>query len=115
MKRLIINRSTWYRGQGGDFSKLLKQDDGKMCCLGFYLKSVGIEEDALLDQADPSSILDYETEGKIPEWLLSGKDNSRLTLDLVGANDDQRTTEADREMVVKKLFAQAGVKVVFED
>lgn len=38
MKKVVVDRSKWLRGEGALNSFLLRESDGKMCCLGFVLK-----------------------------------------------------------------------------
>jgi len=117
MKKLVIKRSSWLRGEGGDTSTLFRPRDGKMCCLGFYLRDQGIEEDELIDMPDPQSLnCDLlEAGGEIPDWLLSGKDNSALVVELISINDLIGDPEETREAEIKEAFARADVEVTFED
>lgn len=111
---LTVDKSIWLRGEGSSSSALLRESDGKMCCLGVYLHACGVTKELLKSQLRPS---DVNTE--IPAWLLTkpgGKYNrtSPLARALIQANDDHFYTQAQRERKIKKLFAQAGVKVIFK-
>ena len=136
MEELFINRQDWIRGDQryGMFSALLRASDQKMCCLGFYLRSCGIEE--MADYSSPGHLHSNYTDEQrasnpIPEWLLQSasnftfdrnesQDGRNNTLDcqrLMDINDspDPELTEEQREKEIKELFLLHGVKVTFVD
>jgi hypothetical protein len=110
---LVIDRKRWLRGEGAAASKLLRPEDGKMCCLGFYGLSCGLGEAELLDACTPGS------RGGMalwPAWMGSrdeGADNRGLAWDvwqLMSFNDDEPT-----ESKIAAIFARHGVTVRFVD
>lgn len=131
MKKLIIDRKTWYRGQRADTSKLLR-NDGMRCCLGFYLQSCGMDDQGnrgTIEMGTPASLLN-DVGAEIPEeaqWLIDmvGSDaandcicaeNSKECQRLMSLNDVPSSSvypESDREMAITKIFAEHGIAVEF--
>lgn len=98
LKKLTIDRKVWLRGEGE--GELLRASDGKMCCLGIYLKACGKAPRTLLGKAMPSEL----SKRVLPEealWLVKprqpeedsvgGDDftNSSVAGQLMGINDDK--------------------------
>lgn len=119
MRKLVIDRKVWLRGEGSLVSELHRKSDGKMCCLGIYLESCGIPRESMTGRGGPFKMfIDSHTEP--PEearWLLdphgyTGQCTSVIASELMTVNDE-RGDDALRERRVKALFAQAGVDVEF--
>ena len=53
--KLIIDRAKWLRGEGADKSYLVRDSDQKMCCLGFYGCSLGIDPSAMNTERSPET------------------------------------------------------------
>lgn len=113
MEKLVIDRSRWLRGEGGDYSKLLRSGDNKMCCLGFYLRNLGYSDENIEDLCTPNSVLTATT----VSWLLKdgGVYNSDDSCELMKVNDTKAVTPQEREDRVKELFLKNGVEVTFVD
>ena len=45
--KLVIDRATWLRGEGHEQSYLLRECDGKMCCLGFFALACGLHPERI--------------------------------------------------------------------
>ena len=106
MKKIIIDRETWLRGEGKDNSFLLRGSDKKMCCLGFYFNQCGVSEETLLNKGSPMCL----GEANLPKetlWLRG------VAGTLMAINDSTYYPEADRESKIKKIFAEFGYKVKF--
>ena len=112
MKTLVIERARWLRGEGSGPSKLLRKEDGKMCCLGFMFLSCGFTPEQIEGHTNPYEMTRYS---EVPSWLLmdSGSD-STLAVKLMTINDDLSLPETAREERIKKLFAEGGIKAVFK-
>jgi hypothetical protein len=122
MMKLTIDRATWLRGEGGSNSRLLRGDDQKMCCLGFYAKSCGFSDEDLSDHLDPSELLavrltEENDANRIPQSLTPLVAAYHLPTSLAYAmmkmNDDPNWEEAYREARLKELFEQMDVEVEF--
>lgn len=121
---LTIERSEWYRGQGGGLSRLIRSDDKKMCCLGFYGIACGFKEGDLIDEPEPQSVFDGDNNTKItanlwPSWLYGENDGevkqTIACLTLIQTNDSEMIGEVEREIKISAVFAHHGVTVKFVD
>lgn len=121
MEQLVIKRSEWIRGTGGNKSFLLRPSDGKKCCLGFLGLSKNIPAEILRNRQHPSQV--DETFRSIFSSLglcdSEGVDTS-ICINLIGTNDaflpiEVLQTEEEREKRIKELFLQIGVETTFVD
>lgn len=55
VKELVIDRKQWYRGNSAG-SRLRRQSDGKMCCLGFFCLAGGLSAEELEDVDMPMGV-----------------------------------------------------------
>jgi len=131
--KFTIDRSKWRTGRYGVSddevpnigpSQLLNED-GFMCCLGFYLEACGLHRDALFTQLDPSQVLESDAAEpeQIPAWLLNAGDldetggkvqSSDLCNSLISDNDDDEYLLDDtRETSIANRFLEVGVDVEF--
>lgn len=115
---LIIKRSKWLRGEGGENSFLLRESDGKMCCLGFYGKVIGISAYRLKGYRSPTdnkaSYLEFK---KRAPWLLHDRlhlTQSTACISLI-LNNDSKVLDANREELIALIFAENNVIVKFVD
>lgn len=130
MKKLTIQRSRWIRGSRDGSSYLYREDDRKMCCLGFYLRSCGVKVQSLMGIATPRYIIDSEEIPKQAQWLVFDPGsfdktttflNSDACIALIDANDkrygsrSKLKAECQREERIKALFAVHNVEVTFID
>lgn len=126
MHTFVIDRRQWLHGEGHNRSKLLRPEDGKMCCLGMYCEQVlGLPKAMLADKADPEDL--NGTEDDLEDalgWLLDVDDKLKLSetaFRLVDVNDKETgppsireiTSEPVREQKLAELFAQHDVQVTF--
>jgi hypothetical protein len=114
VKSFTIDRATWLHGEGSDDSYLLRPADGKMCCLGHYLKAVGIEEEAITSVDTPSN-LPVEVLNEIPSWLLH---ENRIHVSsecqyLMKDNDDTTDSRNEKEANIIAGFKEVGIDVSF--
>jgi len=110
VKTLVIDRSRWLRGEGADKSFLHRPEDGKQCCLGFYLRSCRVPLRELRGAAIPS---DLETVPSQAAWLDDGHGRSEECQRLMTVNDAYDLPDAEREEKIRKTFAEHKVKVRF--
>lgn len=130
---LTIVRSKWLIGNRELDTMLLHPVVGKMCCLGFYCRALGLDEHTIVEKEAPSSVAT-----EIPQagsWLLIENDIKRITdsddcRDLMTVNDAlvgsevklisrQRVIEDFtpelRERLITEIFAKHDVAVSFVD
>lgn len=117
VQRLVIDRSRWLRGEGGDDSYLLRAKDEKMCCLGFYGLACGFALDDLRSVGAPYASPAHRS---WPQWLMEytpagAPMPSSACRALIGFNDAQALDCATREQQIAAIFAGHGIEVVFTD
>jgi hypothetical protein len=126
MEEFVIDRSKWLRGEGSEDSVLLREEDGKMCCLGQYCLFKGLAPSSLQGNRTAENIVNHRRRGYklVPAWLVALHLNptlpdkmkaSELALKLMRTNDDAVIKDADREATLTILFAEAGIHVTFID
>lgn len=129
VKAFTVDRSTWINGQMKQIyenagldrpNSMLLNDQGQMCCLGFYAQACGIPRNKLDGVASPESVnigveVALKRFGPIVEsgagW--SGFMNSELASDLMAANDKGAVSPKRREQRIARLFKKGGIKVKF--
>lgn len=126
MMKVVIDRSTWYRGLGGNESMLVRSSDGRMCCLGFVGRMCGYAPAELRHPDPEEQVKDlHRMEERFssyrknlwPEALLGREGrirNTSLTDELVTVNDDPLISEEERERRIAELLAAAGIDASFE-
>lgn len=130
MQKLLIYRPWWFRGHGYDESKLLipppREDAAPlMCCLGQLAVACGIPTDDLAHHATPDDVREPDDVEKWPKPLLKPviscpvdrprMINTNLTRELMRLNDDISLTDEEREGLLIRGLAAAGVDVEFTD
>ena len=127
-KTFTIERSKWLRGEGSDRSKLLREEDGKMCCLGQVMRQLGFSNETLMDQGAPTDV-----DGDCPVEALVELDSEEVGCDedgdpiiertrgsheavysMMSVNDEPGSDEL-REKQLSELAQQAGFSLKFVD
>lgn len=129
MTEVTVERHRWYRGQKQG-SMLLRNQDNKMCCLGFAALACGLGPKQIRGIPTPAAVSGAEA---VPVWLnlitkgvgetltLVTKEmgetltDSPLCLSLMGANDSEYTSDAVKEELIAEEGLNAGLKFVFVD
>ncbi len=109
--KLVINRDKWLRGEGAFESKLLRREDGKMCCLGFLGLACGLSESDIMGKATP---VDALNDGKYPEAILEYGFLTTTSYSLMSANDSRYIPETEREQTITNLMSEIGIEVEFK-
>ena len=124
--KLTIDRATWLRGEGDSESKLLRERDGKMCCLGFYAVACNIPRDRILDTETPA-LIDEEGDSraawnradKSGDWLFDSENEPSadceelMVINDTHFNQDNAIRDQEREKAITEIFAKHGVEVSF--
>jgi hypothetical protein len=120
MRKLIIDRNTWLRGEGLDVSALLREVDNKMCCLGSYaLQLAGKKPEDILGKKEPKQCVVGDEWGGLVEFRIRTQpsgvyaDSSTIANELMNFNDDTSSAEHEREADIKGAFLTIGVEVEF--
>lgn len=129
MNQLIIDRAKWRTGnfgrnRTGVGNTQLLNDDGYMCCLGFYCLQAGIPSENIMGVTQPDDILNvrkFYNKYEDMELLLVDRefaDDSMLITDFttiaMSINDDDNITSEKREDLLIHHFASVEVDVIFE-
>jgi hypothetical protein len=112
-----VDRKTWYRGKGSAHSRLLN-DEGQMCCLGFYAVAAGLPTDAIRRAACPSDVPRALWKTKLTSMdetvpLLPEARDTNAAHILMRMNDVEDVADEDREKRITDLFKQIGIDVKF--
>jgi hypothetical protein len=122
MLKVTVKRSRWYRGQGGSDSALLREDDRKMCCLGFVCRAARLPAKDIRGRGSPAEV--YTEQNHLPNSLLALVDTSSGVYSVVDSidchkmmriNDSTDFTSRKRESELKKLGKKVGIAFTFVD
>jgi len=123
MKKLVVDRSKWLRGEGGKVSYLLRVGDSKMCCLGFVCVDSGISPEEIEGNPTPRDFISEMWDlipglmDKLPKWLYDGEFPTdsvpNVVMDMMQINDSQEISGEVREQELTKLFASVDVEIQF--
>ena len=126
LKSLVINRRRWGRGTNGGY---LLSPANKMCCLGFMARACNVPR-RMVDQVSMPDGLEFVYKGgggiidrdlmpkKVIEKTLrlfindNGYSN-KLANQAAAINDDEDTTDKQKEAAIRKLFKTVGIRVTF--
>ena len=117
LKKFTVIREDWFRGKGGEPSRLLTRK-GKMCCLGFCARSLGYRRQSILTRTGPDDTVLRTSRNRWPSSLLQKDEggpywNTELCAGIISINDDTSSSDEYKEAKLKKRFEQAGFKVDF--
>lgn len=112
---ITIVRSKWRTGGEGENStgkgdtRLLNRE-GCKCCLGFIASEFRTSNKKIRDLYFPS-----DCDFNIPDLLTTDGFDSSLTNSAIEINDDEHTTQKQKEVALKKLFKDSCYKLKFVD
>lgn len=116
VKELTIDRSLWYRGQGGDSSKL-ERTDGRRCCIGFYALACGLTRKEILcrtylsthgDESVPPPHEAAWLDELMPDRTWDYGISATIGYELAMINDNELMPEPAREVRIAELFMRHG-------
>lgn len=110
--KLTIDRNVWLRGEGASASCLLREVDGKRCCLGIYLQACGVRDEELGYSESPEKIQHLPNQA---QWLIEPTTYTDTgdTCNLMERNDIREIGEDEREEKIASIFAKHNVEVEF--
>lgn len=112
---LVIDRSKWKRGSPCSQDTYLLDEDGKMCCLGFYALACGADKESIRNKSEPDG-LDFEIPGLSFDDEETGNIcNTDFTQSAIPINDTQAMGEGQRESALIVLFKTDDVNLSFEN
>lgn len=118
-KELVLDYKKWRSGGYGDnavgysTTSLLDPETKLMCCLGQFCLQSGFTKDEISDLADPDSL----------DTVIQGLNKKRggeigctkLSVEAVNINDDEKLTIAQRTAQLQKLFKKHGYTVTLKN
>lgn len=115
MTEFTINRENWATGSNGyKYNNHLLNDDGSMCCLGFFCNRVArVPKEELINVFSPEGLNDIFFKKDSIKKLLNDEYNNNTCDSLMAENDSTTVSDKDRETRVSKLFKEIGYKVKF--
>lgn len=117
INEFVIKRSEWSRGR----ESCLLDSNGQKCCLGFYALACGLSKSKILEETSPENLERKYYNNKWDTFLLeNNKDNpwgydSGSCTRLMEINDDNMSSDKDKEKEIKSIFKGKGIKVKFVD
>lgn len=112
MEKLVIDRARWLRGEGSGESYLLRESDGKMCCLGFYCLARGLTAEEIKGIKTPTDVTNpVALVPLVKECELCGGHvhQTEVCSSMMTVNDDQVVEDDRREEELTRLFGELGV------
>jgi hypothetical protein len=107
-----VDRKTWYRGKGGDASRLLR-DDGKRCCIGFLGTHLGLSDEQMLEETDLEKVTHCNgSNDKADEFA---EEHDCTLVQAYKTNDEKKIDDATRERKLIELGNDMNVKFIFEN
>jgi hypothetical protein len=112
-----ITRSKWLRGETWINSYLLRESDGKQCCMGQVCQQLGVPESDLKGARGVSTERINQHQELIRDFL--SPENPAFHSAWVGecycVNDEPGLSEADREGRLASAFREHGHELIFID
>jgi hypothetical protein len=101
VRTFTVSRDDWYRGQGGQYAALVR-DDGATCIIGALGLKLGIPESDMINVLAPKR--------HDPRWPI---DLHAIAADVIENDADETIDDATREARHVELFATIGWQPVF--
>jgi hypothetical protein len=112
----VVERSKWLRGSPNG---CLLNNEGKMCCLGFYARACGFEPEDIRNVNSPFTLVYQDQFNWDTKLLVSdphfGRTSSESCKDAITTNDSEEIADPEREADLTDTFNQMGVTVTFVD
>ena len=114
MKRMVIKGSEWHRGGKSRMGSgpLLLTDDGLRCCIGIHARVCRIPDDHIQGLSQPESMHQKHVVKCYRPWIRTN-DDSDICGDAMGINDDKKTTDEEKIALLRPIFAEIGVSIVW--
>ena len=118
MKQFKVLLSRWLRGEGSHDSHLLRRDDYKMCCLGFYATQIAGKTECQIEDC-PRPCEGFPEDRHLTQEIYLEKSNriaytpTEVCNDIMDINDDENTTDEEKMRLLKRKFALIDAEPVF--
>lgn len=114
MLDVTVSRSKWLRGEGSQRSFLLREEDGKMCCMGFAAIAAGLKPEDIKGKKTVNGSASTATGSVEPEDVKIPSMENWFD-SLYGANDSTVIPDHMREAEIIKRGADKGIAFTFVD
>lgn len=91
---------------------LLKNENEKLCCLGFGLRACGVPDGVLMNCSLPHDV-GIRLQVDIPPFTVDVTQDSEFAKKAAKLNDNVHITQEQREAELTKLFKAAGIELKF--
>lgn len=123
---VVISRRRWLRGEGAATSMLLREDDGKMCCVGFMCKARGYTDSEIQNRGGVHSLADPTKMGVVaaqygwlttyePLYRINDVPDGQRNRGIPGTLGRTPMTPELREREITERAKLLGFDVTFED
>lgn len=115
VNEFTVSRSTWYRGEGSTYSRLLRSD-GKMCCVGFLCKAMGMTDKDIMDKPEVKDTEVAMPNGRLLHYTEAFSplaESAHILNEAYEVNDSEIQTDKWREAEITKLFKTVNIDVHF--
>jgi len=122
MRKIIVDRTTWLRGEGSEPSRLLRRSDGKMCCLGSVCLAASMTPFQIEEQPSPWSFEKTSLEGGkghglrtlFTDFFTAQADSgSKVISVMMEINDNLNTKDNYKEAKLTRLGLLVGIDFEF--
>ncbi len=118
MIKVQINRKRWLRGEGSNVSRLLRESDGKSCCLGFVERKRGAKKHhilgkAILNLASNSAHVDPKLISNFKPFEISKGFTNEAICALYLINDNRAMNDTEREINLIENGKRIGIQFQF--
>lgn len=118
--RVKVSRRRWGTGKLGGYLLAGPEDGpgaGKMCCLGFACRQIGLSASAIKSHTMPVDLVKHDDLLIKKGLCVRSEDgylrNSTLAARAAEINDQDGLTRREREQKLRKLFKAHGHTIVF--
>lgn len=114
--KFTVKRDEWLRGTTCGY--FFNKSEG--CCVwGHYLVTAGLEKEYLTSMQTIED-LDIKHKDLLPEWSFSTSNfnwlfSSQDFFDIIDINDDNESSDEDKEKLLVGLFEKRNIELKFEN
>ena len=108
MIEVVVDRTKWLRGEGHHESALLRERDGKQCCVGFLARVLGAATEDILGRRILSAV-----SGKVGPCTDFEKMHYYELDEAYSANDDGAINDSQREIILQDIGHSMDVNFTF--
>lgn len=113
--KVVVDRKKWLRGGGWYSGGALCTHNNRKCCLGFATNQLCNVPYSILKDSDTGSPKEFfetseENYNRINEKIIISIEDEAIDI-----NDSEEIKGKEREKRLKKIFAKAGITLIFKN